>query len=89
MASVELQALRRYNKQENTEKVWAMSMKYKVNVRKTDEGYAVWVPGLPGCWSQGKTEAEALANIKDAIQAYLETVEDLSKDKGTHYVEVG
>jgi len=64
-------------------------MKYKVNVRKTDEGYAVWVPGLPGCWSQGKTEAEALANIKDAIQAYLETVEDLSKDKGTHYVEVG
>ncbi len=66
-----------------------MSMKYKVNVRKTDEGYAVWVPGLPGCWSQGKTEAEALANIKDAIQAYLETVEDLSKDKGTHYVEVG
>ena len=73
-ASVELQALRRYNKQGNTEKVWEMSMKYKVNMQKTDEGYAVWVHGLPGCWSQGKTEAEVLANIKDAIQAYLETL---------------
>ena len=58
-------------------------------MQKTDEGHAVWVPGLPGCWSQGKTEAEALANIKDAIQAYLETVEELSKDKESRYVEVG
>ena len=64
-------------------------MKYKVNIQKTDEGYAVWVPGLPGCWSQGKTEAEALANIKDAIQAYLETVEEMNKDKESRYVEVG
>jgi len=64
-------------------------LKYKVNMQKTDEGHAVWVPGLPGCWSQGKTEAEALANIKDAIQAYLETVEELSKDKESCYVEVG
>ena len=64
-------------------------MKYKVNVHKTSEGYAVWVPGLPGCWSQGKTEQEALDNIKDAIQAYLETVEQLSKDKESRYVEVG
>ena len=64
-------------------------MKYKVNMQKTNEGYAVWVLGLPGCWSQGKTEAEALANIKDAIQAYLETVEELSKDKESRYVEVG
>jgi predicted RNase H-like HicB family nuclease len=52
-------------------------MKYRVNLKKTDEGYAIWVPGLPGCWSQGKTEDEALENIKDAIQAYLETVEEL------------
>lgn len=64
-------------------------MKYKVNLRKTEEGYAVWVPGLPGCWSQGQTEEEALENIKDAIQAYLETVEELSKDKQPRYVEVG
>ena len=35
-------------------------MIYKVNLEKTEEGYAVWVPGLPGCWSQGDTEEEAL-----------------------------
>ena len=64
-------------------------MKYKVNLKKTNEGYAVWVPGLPGCWSQGQTEKEALENIKDAIKAYLETVEKLSKGKESRYVEVG
>ena len=64
-------------------------MKYKVNMKETSEGYAIWVPGLPGCWSQGKTAKEALENIKDAIQAYLETVDELSKDKESHYVEVG
>ena len=64
-------------------------MKYKVNVQETSEGYAVSAPGLPGCWSQGKTEKEALENIKDAIQAYLETVEELSKDQKSRYVEVG
>jgi len=64
-------------------------MKYKVNLKKTDEGYSVWVPGLPGCWSQGNTEKEALENIKDAIHAYIETVEELSKGKKSRYVEVG
>ena len=63
-------------------------MKYKVSLQKTDEGYSVWVPGLPGCWSQGLTEAEALENIKDAIQSYLETVEELIKNKEFRYVEV-
>ena len=53
-------------------------MKYKVSLKKTKEGYAVWVPGLPGCWSQGQTKKEALENIKDAIKAYLATVEDLT-----------
>ena len=53
-------------------------MRYKVNVKKTDEGYSICCPGLPGCWSQGETEREALENIKDAIQAYLETAEELS-----------
>ncbi len=64
-------------------------MRYKVNLQKTDEGYSVWVPGLPGCRSQGQTEEEALENIKDAIQAYLETVEELSKNKDSRYIEVG
>ena len=48
-------------------------MKYKIRLEETEEGYAIWVPGLPGCWSQGETEREAIVNIKDAIQTYLET----------------
>jgi predicted RNase H-like HicB family nuclease len=63
-------------------------MKYKIRLEKTDEGFAVWVPGLPGCWSQGETEDEAIENIKDAIKTYLETVEILLKDKQTRMVEV-
>ncbi len=63
-------------------------MRYKVNIKKTDEGYSVWVPGLPGCWSQGRTEEEAIENIKDAIKVYLETVEELSNKEESRYVEV-
>jgi len=63
-------------------------MKYMVKLEKTDEGYAVWCPGLPGCWSQGATEEEALENIKDSIETYLATVEELLKDKTTRLVEV-
>ena len=54
-------------------------MKYKVQLEKTDEGYAVWCPGLPGCWSQGITEKDALENIKDAIKTYFETIEEFKK----------
>lgn len=50
-------------------------MKYRVKLEKTEEGYAVWCPGLPGCWSQGDTEAEALENTRDAIETDLVTVE--------------
>jgi len=64
-------------------------MRYRVNIKETEDGYAVWCPVLPGCWSQGETEEEALENIKDAIQAYLETIEDLNRNKEPHYVEVG
>jgi predicted RNase H-like HicB family nuclease len=46
-------------------------MKYKVVIKKSKEGYSVSCPGLPGCWSQGKTENEALENIQDAIRQYL------------------
>ena len=63
-------------------------MKYKIRLEETDEGFAVWCPGLPGCWSQGETEQEALENIKDAIKTYLETVEILLKDKQTRMVAV-
>ena len=64
-------------------------MRYKVRLKESEEGYAVWCPGLPGCWSQGKTKEEALENIKDAIQVYLETVEEVNKDTESFYVEVG
>ena len=64
-------------------------MKYKVNMQETEEGFDVCVPGLPVCWSQGKNEKEALENIKDAIQEYLKTVEALTKDQKSRYVEVG
>ena len=46
-------------------------MKYKIILKRTDEGISVSVPALPGCWSEGDTEEEALANIQDAIQEYL------------------
>ncbi len=52
-------------------------MKYKVVLQKSAEGYAVSCPGLPGCWSQGATEQEALANIRDAISEYLAAVNDM------------
>jgi len=52
-------------------------MRYKVALHHTDEGYSVSVPGLPGCWSQGGTEHEALANIEDAIREYLAVATDL------------
>ena len=63
-------------------------MRYKVDLKKTEEGYSVWCPGLPGCWSQGQTEPEALENIKDAIKGYLETADKLIKKKEIRYVEV-
>jgi predicted RNase H-like HicB family nuclease len=51
-------------------------MKYPVILIKSDEGFAVSCPALPGCWSQGKTEAEALENIREAIRLWLEVAEE-------------
>ena len=48
-----------------------MQATYTVSLKKTDEGYAVRCPGLPGCWSQGATESEAMDNIGAAIREYL------------------
>jgi predicted RNase H-like HicB family nuclease len=63
-------------------------MKYKIALRKTDEGYSVSVPGLPGCWSQGATEQEALENIQDAIREYLAAREELLEGTVIREVEV-
>jgi predicted RNase H-like HicB family nuclease len=56
-------------------------MLYKVCLKQTEEGYAVWCPSLPGCCSQGETESEALDNIKDAIESYLDVLEELNHDR--------
>jgi len=63
-------------------------MKYKIALRRSDEGFSVSVPGLPGCWSQGATEAEALANIRDAITEYLAVRDELVRDADVREVEV-
>jgi predicted RNase H-like HicB family nuclease len=64
-------------------------MKYKIALQHSDEGYSVSVPGLPGCWSQGKTEAEALSGVREAIREYLVVRDDLLKDVEVREVEVG
>jgi predicted RNase H-like HicB family nuclease len=52
-------------------------MKYKVVVEPQEEGgYTVYVPALPGCVSQGETVEEATANIKEAIELYLESLKE-------------
>ena len=52
-------------------------MKFEVVLEPSDEGgFTVYVPSLPGCISEGETIEEALANIREAIQLYLEPVDD-------------
>jgi len=52
-------------------------MTLKVVLEPSDEGgFTVYVPSLPGCISEGNTKEEALANIREAIQLYLEPVDD-------------
>jgi len=63
-------------------------MNYKVRIHESDEGYSVSCPGLPGCWSQGETEEEALENIRIAIEEYLSAVDELVKDAEVREVEV-
>jgi predicted RNase H-like HicB family nuclease len=63
-------------------------MTYRVVLQHSEEGYAVSCPGLPGCWSQGNTEAEALENIRQAIADYLAGVEELTQGEETRTVEV-
>lgn len=51
-------------------------MRYKIALHRSDEGVSVSVPGLPGCWSQGRDEAEAVENIREAIREYLSVVDE-------------
>jgi predicted RNase H-like HicB family nuclease len=63
-------------------------MKYLIVLKKTDEGYSVSCPGLPGCWSQGDTEEEAMENIQDAIQEYLAAVADSVQGEDVREIDV-
>ncbi len=63
-------------------------MKYRVVLSQTDDGFSVSCPGLPGCWSQGATEDEAIGNIRDAIQEYQAAVAATLTGEDVREVEV-
>ncbi|HTG34307.1 MAG TPA: type II toxin-antitoxin system HicB family antitoxin [Thermoanaerobaculia bacterium] len=63
-------------------------MKFKVALYSSEEGFSVSVPGLPGCWSQGETEKEALLNIEDAIREYLAVAIELVRGAEVREVDV-
>ena len=63
-------------------------MRYRIAIHQSDEGYSVSVPGLPGCWSQGATEDEALENIKDAIREYITVIDEQLRGKDVREIEI-
>lgn len=63
-------------------------MRFRIALHRSEEGYSTSVPGLPGCWSQGATEAEAIDNIRDAIREYLAVVEERLRGADIREIEV-
>jgi predicted RNase H-like HicB family nuclease len=63
-------------------------MKFRIALYPSEEGFAVCAPSLPGCWSQGDTEDEAVANIKIAIQEYLDAEIEPSEGGQVREIEV-
>ena len=63
-------------------------MRYKVVLQESEEGFSVSCPGLPGCWSQGESEPEAIENIKYAIREYLAAITDSLDGADVREVEV-
>jgi len=64
-------------------------MKLHVTIEQDESGYYVAeVPALPGCMSQGKTKEEALTNIKEAIEGWLEVMESKQSPNPAHLIEV-
>jgi predicted RNase H-like HicB family nuclease len=63
-------------------------MKFKVVLQHSGEGVSASVPGLPGCWSQGVDEQDALDSIRSAIQEYLAAVSEQTKGADVREVEV-
>lgn len=65
-----------------------MGVTYKVVLKKSEEGYSVSCPGLPGCASQGDSEQEAFENIRDAIEHYLAVAAELAQGQDVLEAEV-
>jgi predicted RNase H-like HicB family nuclease/predicted RNA binding protein YcfA (HicA-like mRNA interferase family) len=63
-------------------------MRYRIALHRSEEGFSTSVPGLPGCWSQGATEDEAIENIKVAIEEYLAVVEEKLRGEDVREIEV-
>jgi len=63
-------------------------MRYDIILYRSEDGVAVQCPALPGCWSQGDTDAEALENIADAIREDLEVIRERLGDGERREVEV-
>ncbi|AKV68502.1 MAG: type II toxin-antitoxin system HicB family antitoxin [Microcystis sp.] len=63
-------------------------MKYKIVLYRSEEGITVGVPALPGCWSEGDTEEEALTNIQDAIREHLAALEERLQDGEIREIEM-
>jgi predicted RNase H-like HicB family nuclease len=65
-----------------------VTTRYKIALRRSEEGVSASVPGLPGCWSQGRDEPEALENIREAIREYLAVVEGQLEGAEMREIEV-
>lgn len=61
-------------------KLKTTARKVSVVIEKDENGFYAWCPELKGCQSQGDTLEEAIANIKEAIELYLETLPDVERD---------
>jgi predicted RNase H-like HicB family nuclease len=63
-------------------------MRYRIQLRETDEGWSVSCPDLQGCHSQGDSKEEALSNIADAIRLWLEVEAEENGIKSIETMEI-
>lgn len=63
-------------------------MRYKVILSRNEDGWSVHCPALRGCWSQGATEAEAMENIRSAIEEYISAIDEMTAGEEIREVEV-
>ena len=62
-------------------------MKCTIELQKTEECFSVFCLDLPGCWSQGDSEPEALDNTRDAIKEYLAAVAESYRQADVHHIK--